>query len=80
MSIPLFVQLLIKQKRKIKRAFIKSRNPFIKSALNAISKKIKKTNKEPSKRRHSKYNSESSAYKRPEKLQNSKEGNTPFPE
>ena len=42
MSIPLFVQLLIKQKRKIKRAFIKSRNPFIKSALNAISKKIKK--------------------------------------
>ena len=41
-SIPLSIQLLIKQKRKIKRAFIKSRNPFLKSALNAISKKIKK--------------------------------------
>ena len=41
-STPLSVQLLIKQKRKIKRAFIKSRNPFLKSALNAISKKIKK--------------------------------------
>ena len=40
-SIPLSIQLLIKQKRKIKRAFIKSRNPFLKSALNAISKKLK---------------------------------------
>ena len=39
-SIPLFIQLLIKQKRKIKRAFIKTRNPFIKSALNATTKKI----------------------------------------
>ena len=38
-SIPLPIQLLIKQKRKIKRAFIKTRNPFIKSALNAITKK-----------------------------------------
>ena len=41
-SVPLSIQLLIKQKRKIKRAFIKTRNPFLKSALNAISKKIKK--------------------------------------
>ena len=41
-SIPLSIQLLIKQKRKIKRAFIKTRKPFLKSALNAISKKIKK--------------------------------------
>ena len=41
-SVPLSIQLLIKQKRKIKRAFIKSRNPFLKSTLNAISKKIKK--------------------------------------
>ena len=35
-------QLLIKQKRKIKKAFIKIRNPFLKSILNAISKKIEK--------------------------------------
>ena len=41
-SVPLSIQLLIKQKRKIKRAFIKARNPFLKSALNAISKKSKK--------------------------------------
>ena len=34
--------MLIKQKRKIKRAFIKTRNPFLKSALNAVSEKIKK--------------------------------------
>ena len=34
--------MLVKQKRKIKRAFIKTRNPFLKSALNAISKKNKK--------------------------------------
>ena len=39
-SIPLSIQLLIKQKRKIKKAFTKTRNPFIKSALNAVSKKI----------------------------------------
>ena len=39
-SILLPIQLLIKQKRKIKRAFIKTRNPFIKSAMNAITKKI----------------------------------------
>ena len=32
--------MLIKQKIKIKTAFIKTRNPFLKSALNAISKKI----------------------------------------
>ena len=41
-SIFLSIQLLKKQKRKIKRAFIKSINLFLKSALNAISKKIKK--------------------------------------
>ena len=41
-SIPFCIQLLIKQKRKIKRAFIKTRNPFPKSAMNAISKKTKK--------------------------------------
>ena len=34
--------MLIKQKIKIKKAFIKTRNPFLKSALNAIPKKIKK--------------------------------------
>ena len=39
-SIPLSIQLSIKQKRKIKRAFIKTRSSFIKSALKAISKKI----------------------------------------
>ena len=39
-SVPLSIQLLIKQKRKIKRAFIKTGNPFLKSALNAISRKI----------------------------------------
>ena len=39
-SVILSIQLLIKQKRKIKRAFIKTRNPFLKSALNAVSKKI----------------------------------------
>ena len=38
----LIMQLIIKQKRKIKRTFIKTRNPFLKSALSAISKKIKK--------------------------------------
>ena len=38
-SISFFIQLLIKQKRKIKRAFIKTGNPFLKSALNVISKK-----------------------------------------
>ena len=36
------MQLLINQKIKNKKAFIKSRNPFLKSALNSISKKIKK--------------------------------------
>ena len=40
-SIPFDIQLLIKQKRKIKRAFIKTRNPFLKTVLNATSKKIK---------------------------------------
>ena len=40
-SIPFDIQLLIKQKRKIKRAFIKTRNPFLKTGLNVISKKIK---------------------------------------
>ena len=39
-SIPLSIHLLIKQKRKIKSAFIKTRNLFIKSAMNAITKKI----------------------------------------
>ena len=33
-------QLLLKQKRNIERAFIKTRNPFLKTALNAIPKKI----------------------------------------
>ena len=41
-SVPLSIQLLIKQKSKIKTAFIKTRNPFLKSVLNAITKKIKK--------------------------------------
>ena len=40
-SIPLSIRSLILQKIKIKRAFIKSRNPFLKSALSAISKRIK---------------------------------------
>ena len=43
-SIAFSIQLLIKQKTKIKRAFIKTRNPFLKSAMNAISRKIKKAN------------------------------------
>ena len=41
-SLPFDIQLLIKQKRKIKRAFIKTRNPFLKTVMNATSKKIKK--------------------------------------
>ena len=41
-SITFAIQLLVKQKRKIERAFIKTRNPFLKTALNAISKKIEK--------------------------------------
>ena len=41
-SIPLLIRSLILQKRKIKRTFIKSRNLFLKSALNAISKRIEK--------------------------------------
>ena len=36
-SVPFSIQLLIKQKRKIKSAIIKTWNPFLKSALNAIS-------------------------------------------
>ena len=40
-SLPFDIQLLIKQKRKIKGAFIKTRNPFLKTVLKAISKKIK---------------------------------------
>ena len=40
-SVPFSIQLLIKQK-KIKRTFIEIRNPFLKSAMNAISKKLKK--------------------------------------
>ena len=40
-SLPFDNQLLIKQKREIKRAFIKTRNPFPKTVLNVISKKIK---------------------------------------
>ena len=36
------IRLLIRQKTKIKRAFMKTRNSFLKSALNAISKKTKK--------------------------------------
>ena len=40
-SLPLDIQLLIKQKREIKRAFIKTRNLFLKTVLNATSKKIK---------------------------------------
>ena len=37
-SIPFSIQLLIKQKN-IKRDFIKTRNPFLKSAKNAITEK-----------------------------------------
>ena len=40
-SLPFDIQLLIKLKRKIKRAFIKTGNPFLKTVLNATSKKIK---------------------------------------
>ena len=40
-SIPFSIRSLILQKIKIKRAFIKSRNPFLKSAPSAISKRIK---------------------------------------
>ena len=38
-SIPFSIQLLMKQ-NKIKRTFIKTRNPFPKSAMNAITKKF----------------------------------------
>lgn len=41
-SILFTIQVLIEQKRKIKRTFITARNPFLKSALNKISKQIKK--------------------------------------
>ena len=41
-SIPFAIQLLVKQKRKIEWTFIKTRNPFLKTALNAIFKNIKK--------------------------------------
>ena len=34
--------MFVRQKTKIKRAFMKTRNSFLKSALNAISKKTKK--------------------------------------
>ena len=40
-SLPIDIQLLIKQKWKTKRAFIKIRNPFLKIVLNTISKNIK---------------------------------------
>ena len=40
-GIPFSSQLLINQKRKIKRAFIKTRNLFLKSAMNTITKKLK---------------------------------------
>ena len=36
------IRLLIRQKTKIKRAFMKTRNSFLKSALNTVSKKTKK--------------------------------------
>ena len=39
-SLPFDIQLLIKLKRKIKRAFIKTRNPFLRAVLNATPKKI----------------------------------------
>ena len=39
-STPFSIQLLIKQERKIERAFIQTRNSFLKFAMNAISKKI----------------------------------------
>ena len=41
-SILFNIQLLTEQKRKIKRIFTTTRNPFLKYALNAISKQIKK--------------------------------------
>ena len=44
-SVRFSIQLFIKQKRKIKRAFIKTRNPFLMSALNGISKNIEKLTK-----------------------------------
>ena len=52
------------------RAFIKSRDPFLKSALNAISKKKKSKNKELPECRYPKENSDSSAYNQPKKLEN----------
>ena len=41
-TIPFSIQLVVRQKTKIKRAFMKTRNSFLKSALNVISKKTKK--------------------------------------
>ena len=40
-SLPINIELLTKQKRKIQGAFIKTRNPFLKTVQNATSKKIK---------------------------------------
>ena len=51
-SIRFAIQLLVKQKRKIKRAFIKTRNPFLRTGLNPICQKRLK----PSDYRHSKQN------------------------
>ena len=51
------------------RAFIKSRDPFLKSALNAISKKKSKNKKLPE-CRYPKENSDSSAYNQSKKLEN----------
>ena len=44
-NIPYKIQFLIKQNQKIKREYIKRRNTFLKSALTAISKRIKKAHK-----------------------------------
>ena len=47
-SIQFIIELLLKLKQKIKRELIKTRNTFLKYALNVISKTILKRHKEPS--------------------------------
>ena len=68
-SILFNIQLLTEQKRKIKRIFTTTRNPFLKYALNAISKQIKKDMK--SHRSTDIKKSQSFLFQTPKKLENS---------
>lgn len=68
-SILFNIQLLTEQKRKIKRIFTTTRNPFLKYALNAISKQIKKDMK--SHRSTDIKKNQSFLFQTPKKLENS---------